>query len=251
MDLSGKLSTQCGLGIWKDVVCGIGPSIIQRIEELDTVSANVEEKLSLQTNMSPAIKLQINAGGGSFPWHFDNPGPPNKRILTCIFYLNPSWEEGHGGEIVLWPFLSSSITIPPLHRRAVFFLSDRILHRVMPSKKKRVCFTMWCNGIKANAQKDVVLTKDVLQFTSYDQAQRFFAKSPLQRVISRAVYSEEYLESLLDCLVSKNDMNSDVYLKSLTKEEEETIIKQHYASVMGILKKLRPLIDEFRKRKCS
>lgn len=252
LDLSGKLSRQCDLGIWNDIVCDIGPSIVQRIEQFDSVSTNnMDKRLSLQVEMTPAIKLQINTGGGSFPWHFDNPGPPNKRILTCIFYLNPSWEEGDGGEIVLWPFLSPSITIQPLHKRAVFFFSDRILHRVMPSKTRRVCFTMWCNGVKANTPKDVVLTKEVLQFRTYDEAQSFFTTSPLQRVISRAVYSEEYLESLLECLVSKHETTTDDESKCVTKEEKELIIKQHHASVMGIVNKLRPLINEFRKRKYS
>jgi len=241
------------LGIWKKVVSDMGPSFIRRIDELDQKMSAGPPSLSLQTNTPPAIKLQINTGGGSFPWHFDNPGPPNQRILTCVIYLNPNWKEGDGGEIVLCPFLSPKIVIPPLHGRAVFFVSDRILHRVMPSKTRRVCFTMWCNGNGANATNDVVLSRDALQFTSYDEAQSFFAKSPLQRVISRAVYSEEYLESLFECLGSKNGMagDGDGDAEGMTKEEKDLIIKQHDASVLGIRKKLRPLIDELRRRKYS
>mmetsp|Transcript_29526 Transcript_29526/g.62651 ORF Transcript_29526/g.62651 Transcript_29526/m.62651 type:complete len:323 (-) Transcript_29526:106-1074(-) len=246
LDLSdnSKLGT-CELGLWKDVVCNVGPSFIRRIDELDQNNANEgqSKSLSLQTDTPPAIKLQLNTGGGSFPWHYDNPGPPNKRSLTCVVYLNPSWKEGDGGEIVLCPFLSRSIVIPPLHRRAVFFYSDRILHRVLPSKTRRVCFTMWCNGMNANAKNDVVLSKEHLQFTSYDEAQRFFVKSPLQRVISRAVYSEEYLKSMLECIVSKQST------EGVTQEEEKMLIEQHEASVLGITKKLRPLIDEFQRRK--
>ena len=252
LDLSdpSKLGSACDLGIWKDVISDVvGPSFIQNINEYDRAGSR---SLSLQTNTPPAIKLQLNTGGGSFPWHYDNPGPPNQRILTCIIYLNPNWKEGDGGELVLCPFLSQQIVIPPLHRRAVFFLSDRILHRVLPAQSRRVCFTMWCNGMNVNAKKDVVLSKDVLQFTSYDEAQLFFAKSPLQRVISRAVYSEEYLESLLECIVSKNDRDSDGAADgSVTKEQKEMLIKQHEASVLGITQKLRPLIEEFRRRKCS
>ena len=37
------------------------------------------------------VKLQHNRGGGGcFPLHYDNPGPPSRRALTCILYLNPT-----------------------------------------------------------------------------------------------------------------------------------------------------------------
>ena len=180
--------------------------------------------------------------------HYDNPGPPNNRILTCVIYLNPNWENGDGGEIVLCPFLTQSKVIPPLHRRAVFFYSDCILHRVLPSKSRRVCFTIWCNGMNVNSKDDVMLSKEHLQFTSYDDAERFFARSPLQRVISRAVYDEEYLQSLHECITSQNDKNSNA---SISNEDREKVTQQHHSSVLGIMKKLRPLIEEFRRRKSA
>jgi hypothetical protein len=34
------------------------------------------------------VKLQHNAGGGSFASHYDNPGAPNARVLTLLVYLN-------------------------------------------------------------------------------------------------------------------------------------------------------------------
>lgn len=239
------------LGIWKDVVHNVGPTLVQQLDEIDQERPKSSSSLSLQTNLPPAIKLQLNTGGGSFPWHYDNPGPPNQRILTCVVYLNPNWKEGDGGEIVLSPFLSKSIVIPPLHGRAVFFYSDRILHRVLPSKTRRVCFTMWSNGMNVNAKNDVALSKEVLKFRSYDEAQDFFANSPLQRVISRAVYSEEYLKSMLECIVSQNNDGgaSTADAGGVKVEEKEKVIKQHEASVLGITQKLRPLIEEFRRRK--
>ena len=141
---------------------------------------------------------------------------------------------------MLWPFLQKQIIIPPLHRRAVLFYSDCMLHRVLPSNERRVCFTMWCNGTQVNTKNDVALSKDHLQFSSYDEALSFFASRPLQRVISRAVYSEECIGSLLECLVVTG---------RIAKEEEEKLVKQHQLSVLGIMTKLRPLIEEFRRRK--
>ena len=247
------------LGSWKDMIDTIGPSFVKQVDDLDkqfddasTTSSTSMPELSLDVNTRPAIKIQLNTGGGSFPWHYDNPGPPNMRALTCVVYLNPTWTEGDGGEIVLWPFLSKSTKIPPLHRRAVLFYSDRVLHRVLPSNKRRVCFTIWIPGTNVNNKRDVVLSKDVLQFTSYDQAVQFFAQSPLQRVISRAVYSEEYLESLLECIEGTRgeaDDGADASGRKLSSAEKERVVQQHNASVMSIVSKLRPLIDEFRRRK--
>lgn len=50
----------------------------------------------------------------------DNSGPPSKRSITCLVYLNPDWTDGDGGELVLHPFLEPDIIIAPLMRRAVF-----------------------------------------------------------------------------------------------------------------------------------
>ena len=69
----------------------------------------------------------------------------------------------------------------------------------------------------------------------------------------RAEYSDEYFEPLFECLGSINGMASDGdgAAEGMTKEEKDLIIKQHDASVLGIRKKLRPLIDKLRRRKCS
>ena len=88
---------------------------------------------------TPAIKLQYNKGsGGCFPYHYDNPGPPSRRQLTCIVYLNPEWKDGDGGELRLLPFLSPSDKIKPLMDRLSCF-GDMLLHRAcLPPKNGTV-----------------------------------------------------------------------------------------------------------------
>jgi Rps23 Pro-64 3,4-dihydroxylase Tpa1-like proline 4-hydroxylase len=57
-----------------------------------------------------ALKAQRNGGyGACFPWHYDNPGRPNQRAITCVLYLNPWWKEGDGGEMVFMPFLQEKV----------------------------------------------------------------------------------------------------------------------------------------------
>ena len=86
-----------------------------------------------------------------------------------------------------------------------------------------------------NGKDDVFLSRDHLKFSSFDEAELFFATSPLQRVISRAVYDEEYVASLVECLGGT--------------EGERSMICQHRASVQSLVGKLRPLIEEFQRRK--
>uniref|UniRef100_A0A0G4IDI1 Fe2OG dioxygenase domain-containing protein n=1 Tax=Chromera velia CCMP2878 TaxID=1169474 RepID=A0A0G4IDI1_9ALVE len=111
-------------------------------------------------NDGRTVKLQFNAGrGGCFPCHYDNAGPPSRRRLSCLVYLNPLWQEGDGGEIALLPFLQRETKVPPLHNRAVLFLSDRILHAVRPSWTSRFCFTLWVDAVegKVNTPEETLL----------------------------------------------------------------------------------------------
>jgi len=85
--------------------------------------------------------------GACFPLHYDNPGRPSKRKLTCLVYLNPDWKPGDGGELKLFPFLEEPITIEPKFDRCVIFVSDLILHRVLPCFAPRFCFTIWSVGL--------------------------------------------------------------------------------------------------------
>jgi hypothetical protein len=193
--------------------------------------------LALDTGpTTSSIKLQFN-NGGCFPYHYDNPGSPSRRQLTVIVYMNPSWEVGDGGEIVLWPFLEGSVTVAPRIDRAVIFRSDLVLHKVLPSLKDRFCFTIWIDGTSVNSSEDTLLTKDKLQFESFDAASTFFRSSPLQRVISRTVFADEYAESLLECVGGTPG--------------EEPMLRHHQANVAALESKLMPLIAAFRERKNS
>eukprot|EP00656_Telonema_subtile_P037091 TRINITY_DN4119_c0_g1_i2.p1 TRINITY_DN4119_c0_g1~~TRINITY_DN4119_c0_g1_i2.p1 ORF type:complete len:417 (-),score=89.01 TRINITY_DN4119_c0_g1_i2:67-1185(-) len=146
------------------------------------------------------VKLQYNSGsGGCFPLHFDNPGRPNNRAITCLFYLNPNWKPGDGGELLLQPFLGPAETIAPLMDRMVLFKSDRCLHRVMPANAERYCCTVWMDSVAANQDVDINLLGRHLEMPT-EEAVEFFKGSALQRVVSRAVYSEEYEESLWECM---------------------------------------------------
>lgn len=91
------------------------------------------------------IKVQYNEGqGGCFPLHFDTYGDDGKCI-TAVLYLNDDWQQGDGGEVVLYPFPGSQrkVVVPPRAGDMVLFSSQQMLHRVMPSCVPRYCLTTW------------------------------------------------------------------------------------------------------------
>ena len=159
-------------------------------------------------------------GGGCFPLHYDNPGRPNRRKLTALVYLNPDWVDGDGGELVVQQFCGETVIIPPLHDRMAMFYSDRVLHRVLPARRPRYCFTVWIDGVdgSVNTDDDVVLRAKHLRLSGEPlnstagvsaaepptredvaAAAERLRNSPLQRALSRSVYREAYERSLVEC----------------------------------------------------
>jgi hypothetical protein len=155
------------------------------------------------------IKVQRNEGkGGAFAHHYDNPGPPNKRALTCLLYLNDDWKEGDGGELELQPMFQPPVVVTPTMAKFVVFRSDRVLHRVLPATAMRLCFTVWIDGTSVNGPDEVNLKAKhiALDGMSTEEHANFFKISPLQRVISRAIYADEYESSLRQCMLEPQEV---------------------------------------------
>eukprot|EP00039_Didymoeca_costata_P013849 m.217044 g.217044 ORF g.217044 m.217044 type:complete len:156 (-) comp15883_c0_seq13:4543-5010(-) len=112
-----------------------------------------------------------------------------------------SWKSGDGGELEVTPFCGKMARIEPLHSRMAIFHSDRMLHRVLPSIKPRYCFTIWIDGANVNSDNDVFLKAKHLALLQRptNEMVEFFRNSPLQRLLARAVYQDEYAKSLLEC----------------------------------------------------
>lgn len=147
---------------------------------------------------SITLKLQMNKGG-AFPWHYDNPARPNRRRLTMAVYLTEDWTEEVGGELLLMPFLSAAVTVPPRSNCVAFFRSDMTLHRTLPVKElsgiTRYCFTVWFDGMVTNSDDDLFLRASHL----HEESVHLLKRSPLQRSVARAVYEAEFRQSIIDC----------------------------------------------------
>jgi hypothetical protein len=193
---------------------------------------------------SVTLKLQMNEGG-AFPWHYDNPGRPNKRRLTMAVYLTEDWTPAMAGELQLMPFLGPCVTVPPKFCTVAFFKSDSTLHRVRPivsaEGKVRYCFTIWFDGALTNGDDDLFLKMRHLQEDSIPLLRR----SAVQRTLSRAVYEKEYEQSLLDCF------GADTPALKISLREHHAHLQQllKYEKVRQFLEVLREYREDLRGEK--
>lgn len=168
-----------------EAVRAIAPELLECLQRLGLPSAAKAAfpSLRLLGDGSATIKLQCNEGShGCFPLHYDNAGPPSRRQLTALFYLNPGWAAADGGELQLQPWLRAPVRVPPMHGRLVLFLSDTMLHRVLPCHARRYCFTIWLDGEATNGAGALQLDSRL------DPASLHL--HPSQRILSRAVRRE-------------------------------------------------------------
>jgi len=69
------------------------------------------------------------------------------RAVTAILYLNPDWEESHGGclRVRLEGTGAPTVDVAPSAGRMVLFDCRRIVHEVLPSHSSRWAMTAWIN----------------------------------------------------------------------------------------------------------
>jgi hypothetical protein len=71
-------------------------------------------------------KLAVTQAGAKYPKHVDNVGLPDKRKVTAIYYFNPKWQPGDGGELRLWGNAGLVEDVAPISDRLVVFWSDQV-----------------------------------------------------------------------------------------------------------------------------
>ncbi|MFP8966385.1 2OG-Fe(II) oxygenase [Pokkaliibacter sp. CJK22405] len=82
--------------------------------------------------------------GKGYARHYDNFQGKSPRRLTFILYLNPDWQPGDGGELVIYDANNQPITqVAPRWGTVVFFASDEFPHEVLPAVKPRCSLTGW------------------------------------------------------------------------------------------------------------
>ena len=126
-------------------------------------SGRAEETMRrLATATAPDKLMLANypGDGARYVAHLDNdPGDPrhsegepglraSDRAVTAILYLNPDWEESHGGCLRVHlegTGAKTTVDVAPSAGRMVLFDCRRIVHEVLPSHSSRWAMTAWIN----------------------------------------------------------------------------------------------------------
>ena len=80
--------------------------------------------------------------GTFYKRHLDQFQERNNRLISCVFYLNPEWKEGDGGELKLFLEGKEEI-VHPVGGRMIIFKSDVLPHEVLMTNKPRYSLTGW------------------------------------------------------------------------------------------------------------
>ncbi len=81
--------------------------------------------------------------GGGYKKHRDRFRQNPHRVLSIVFYLNPIWQPGHGGELVIYDDrVKELVKVEPIFNRLAIFKSEMI-HEVLPCNTRRNSITTW------------------------------------------------------------------------------------------------------------
>lgn len=87
--------------------------------------------------------LAVYKPGTFYKKHTDQFAMNHDRRISCVYYLNEEWEEGFGGDLILYDENNAVIKrILPTANRFVCFCSD-IAHEVLPTEQMRYSITGW------------------------------------------------------------------------------------------------------------
>lgn len=84
------------------------------------------------------------AGAGYAP-HRDSFAGGGRRRAAAVYYLNPDWRPEHAGELRVWT-PSGVQSLAPAGDRLVVWLTDLVLHEVLPTRAARWAATAWFLG---------------------------------------------------------------------------------------------------------
>lgn len=80
--------------------------------------------------------------GSFYKKHIDQFRNSESRQFSMIFYLNPGWADGDGGELCVYHD-SVQQKVSPINGRVVFFKSNELPHEVLVTNKPRLSITGW------------------------------------------------------------------------------------------------------------
>lgn len=82
--------------------------------------------------------------GAFYKKHLDAFKGRSNRVLSTVFYLNPGWLEADGGQLLIYGDSDEVVDrVTPLMGTLVVFLSDRVPHEVLATRRNRHSIAGW------------------------------------------------------------------------------------------------------------
>ena len=82
--------------------------------------------------------------GDFYEKHLDSFRGNKNRVVTTVYYLNEEYEDGNGGELIIYDQNSKEIQrVVPKANTLVVFLSEEFPHEVLKAKKERYSIAGW------------------------------------------------------------------------------------------------------------
>ena len=159
-------------------------------------------KLSKYKYSHQTLKILYSINNGCFPIHFDSDSTIDLRRITAILYLNDNNNNNNnnndndGGQLRLYPLLSSPIDIIPKYNRLVLFSSCFMLHRTLPTIQQRYALNFWLhlenNHINNHHDND-----DDDNDVDMDQYQ-YLLQPKYLKCVAKLLYNDEWTQSIID-----------------------------------------------------
>ena len=125
---------------WLD---GSAPAQQRFLARMETLRLALNQRLQLGLFDYEAHYACYPTGAG-YRRHYDAFRGRASRVLSTAFYLNEDWLTADGGELVLWNESGGELArLLPGLGDAVFFLSERFPHAVLPAMRERYSIAGW------------------------------------------------------------------------------------------------------------
>lgn len=124
--------------------------------------------LSWTAALQQWLNRELLLGLFSFESHFAHYGPGDfyrrhvdafrgeaNRVLSVVAYLNPEWQPGEGGELLLYTGADrqASLAVAPRLGTLAVFLSEEFPHEVLPALRDRYSIAGWYRVNTSNAMR--------------------------------------------------------------------------------------------------
>lgn len=139
--LQDNKSIRGDLTVWLDPE--MGEPIADYITKMEVIrqTLNREFYFGIQEFETHFSRYPI---GTFYKKHNDNPRDQNRRKITTVLYLNDAWQEGDGGELVVYDKADNAVLkLAPVAGRMILFISEDFPHEVLPTNTIRESITGW------------------------------------------------------------------------------------------------------------